>query len=160
MSLTCNRENLDKIQAIYIKIIPYSDRFFNLNACSTLEPANSWYAHKWPNCFSIQKRRFLPRNFHLFISHFACVGQVVGQMRKRRQNELAAVLPFSLFDPDPSGTYGVNSKREIWTFNAEKPPKTAVFPRNLVRVTGFEPAASCSQSRRATNCATPGYLIF
>ena len=43
------------------------------------------------------------------------------------------------------------------TFNAEKPPKTAVFPRNLVRVTGFEPAASCSQSRRATNCATPGY---
>ena len=31
------------------------------------------------------------------------------------------------------------------------------FLRILVRVTGFEPAASCSQSRRATNCATPGY---
>ena len=30
----------------------------------------------------------------------------------------------------------------------------------MVRVTGFEPAASCSQSRRATNCATPGYLVF
>ena len=30
----------------------------------------------------------------------------------------------------------------------------------VVRVTGFEPAASCSQSRRATNCATPGYLVF
>ena len=29
----------------------------------------------------------------------------------------------------------------------------------MVRVTGFEPAASCSQSRRATNCATPGYLV-
>ena len=29
----------------------------------------------------------------------------------------------------------------------------------MVRVTGFEPAASCSQSRRATNCATPGYLL-
>ena len=27
--------------------------------------------------------------------------------------------------------------------------------RELVGVTGFEPAASCSQSRRATNCATP-----
>ena len=27
-------------------------------------------------------------------------------------------------------------------------------------MTGFEPAASCSQSRRATNCATPGYFIF
>ena len=26
-------------------------------------------------------------------------------------------------------------------------------------MTGFEPAASCSQSRRATNCATPGYVI-
>ena len=26
-------------------------------------------------------------------------------------------------------------------------------------MTGFEPAASCSQSRRATNCATPGYLV-
>ena len=30
---------------------------------------------------------------------------------------------------------------------------------DLVRVTGFEPAASCSQSRRATSCATPGYLL-
>ena len=27
-------------------------------------------------------------------------------------------------------------------------------------MTGFEPAASCSQSRRATNCATPGYSVF
>ena len=27
----------------------------------------------------------------------------------------------------------------------------------MVRVTGFEPAASCSQSRRPTNWATPGY---
>ena len=26
-------------------------------------------------------------------------------------------------------------------------------------MTGFEPAASCSQSRRATNCATPGYEV-
>ena len=38
--------------------------------------------------------------------------------------------------------------------------KKAVFLKKVVRVTGFEPAASCSQSRRATNCATPGYLIF
>ena len=27
-------------------------------------------------------------------------------------------------------------------------------------MTGFEPAASCSQSRRATNCATPGYFVI
>ena len=46
------------------------------------------------------------------------------------------------------------------TFNAEKPPKKAVFLRKVVRVTGFEPAASCSQSRRATNCATPGYSVY
>ena len=26
-------------------------------------------------------------------------------------------------------------------------------------MTGFEPAASCSQSRRATSCATPGYEV-
>ncbi len=30
----------------------------------------------------------------------------------------------------------------------------------MVGVTGFEPAASCSQSRRATNCATPRYSIW
>ena len=29
----------------------------------------------------------------------------------------------------------------------------------LVEVTGLEPAASCSQSTRATNCATPRYLF-
>ena len=45
------------------------------------------------------------------------------------------------------------------TKNAEKPPFQAVFLRKMVRVTGFEPAASCSQSRRATNCATPGYEV-
>ena len=27
-------------------------------------------------------------------------------------------------------------------------------------MTEFEPAASCSQSRRATNCATPGYSVY
>ena len=47
-----------------------------------------------------------------------------------------------------------------WTYNAEKPPKEAVFLGKVVRVTGFEPAASCSQSRRATNCATPGYSVY
>ncbi len=35
-----------------------------------------------------------------------------------------------------------------------------MHPSPLVRVTGFEPAASCSQSRRATDCATPGYSII
>ena len=49
---------------------------------------------------------------------------------------------------------------ENWTYSAEKPPKKAVFQRKVVRVTGFEPAASCSQSRRATNCATPGYFVI
>ncbi len=42
-----------------------------------------------------------------------------------------------------------NIKREA------KPPSLY-----LVRVTGFEPAASCSQSRRATNCATPGCVFL
>ena len=43
--------------------------------------------------------------------------------------------------------------------NYENRLKTSVLRRFLVRVTGFEPAASCSQSRRATNCATPGYEV-
>ena len=43
--------------------------------------------------------------------------------------------------------------------NAEKPPFQAVFLRKVVGVRGLEPRASCSQSRRATNCATPGYEI-
>ena len=33
------------------------------------------------------------------------------------------------------------------------------IPAFLVRVARLELAASCSQSRRATNCATPGYEI-
>ena len=53
-----------------------------------------------------------------------------------------------------------SSETKKQTFNAEKPPKKAVFRGKVVRVTGFEPAASCSQSRRATNCATPGYFVI
>ena len=34
------------------------------------------------------------------------------------------------------------------------------FRSYVVRVTGLEPAASCSQSRRATSCATPGNNTF
>ena len=34
------------------------------------------------------------------------------------------------------------------------------FKRIMVEVTGLEPAASCSQSRRATTCATPRYFYI
>ena len=54
--------------------------------------------------------RFLPRKIRLLTSNFACVGQVVGQKRKRRQIELAAALPCSPFDPDFSENYVVNTK--------------------------------------------------
>ncbi len=30
----------------------------------------------------------------------------------------------------------------------------------MVRVAGFEPTASWSRTKRATNCATPGYFVF
>ena len=36
-------------------------------------------------------------------------------------------------------------------------PLSVIF---LVGVKGLEPPASCSQSRRATSCATPGYVLF
>ena len=38
--------------------------------------------------------------------------------------------------------------------------KTTILRRFLVRVGRLELPASCSQSKRATNCATPGYEIF
>ena len=66
----------------------------------------------------------------------------------------AAVLP--LGPPQNSNL----QNRKTRTQNAEKPPKQAVFLQNLVGVRGLEPRASCSQSRRATNCATPRYEIF
>ena len=44
--------------------------------------------------------------------------------------------------------------------NKEKPCKIKCFYRVLVRVGRLELPASCSQSRRATNCATPGYEVF
>ena len=45
--------------------------------------------------------------------------------------------------------------RKSRTKNTEKPPFQAVFLPKVVGVRGLEPRASCSQSRRATNCATP-----
>ncbi len=36
----------------------------------------------------------------------------------------------------------------------------AVFLTKMVRVGRLELPASCSQSKRATNCATPGYEVF
>src|SRR5699024_10022696 len=45
------------------------------------------------------------------------------------------------------------------TKSAEKPPEKAVFLPKMVGVRGLEPRASCSQSRRATNCATPRYEV-
>ena len=49
---------------------------------------------------------------------------------------------------------------EIRLFNRNKKSERLSYSENvrmirMVGVTGFEPAASCSQSRRATNCATP-----
>ena len=52
-----------------------------------------------------------------------------------------------------------SAKLQNITKNAEKPPEKAVFLRKVVGVRGLEPRASCSQSRRATNCATPRYEV-
>ena len=49
--------------------------------------------------------------------------------------------------------------RKSRTKNAEKPPFQAIFLPKVVGVRGLEPRASCSQSRRATNCATPRYEV-
>ena len=57
-------------------------------------------------------------------------------LRKRRSDGVSAPM-----------TFQKKSRRERY-----------IVRDDVVRVTGFEPAASCSQSRRATSCATPGYL--
>ena len=49
--------------------------------------------------------------------------------------------------------------RKSRTKNAEKPPFQAIFLPKVVGVRGLEPRASCSPSRRATNCATPRYEV-
>ena len=64
-----------------------------------------------------------------------------------------AFLP--LESPQNSNLQNIKNR----TKNAEKPPKQAVFLRKVVGVRGLEPRASCSQSRRATNCATPRYEV-
>ena len=48
----------------------------------------------------------------------------------------------------------------ILFFKKVKPLKRIVIRGlSVVEVTGLEPAESCSQSRRATNCATPRNLF-
>ena len=42
----------------------------------------------------------------------------------------------------------------------QKTARKGSFLQNVVGLQELEPRASCSQSRRATNCATPGYEIF
>ena len=55
-----------------------------------------------------------------------------------------------------------NLKRKVKNYKKEEPQlrKMRVEAPGLVRVTGFEPAASSSQNWRATNCATPGNIKF
>ena len=45
-------------------------------------------------------------------------------------------------------------------FYMQKSPKTNDFGGFLVRVAGFEPTASWSRTKRATNCAIPGYSLI
>ena len=53
-----------------------------------------------------------------------------------------------------------NAKGIIAKKSYENRLKTDVLRRFLVRVGRLELPASCSQSKRATNCATPGYEVF
>ena len=69
--------------------------------------------------------------------HYNCVGTI----------EIPTVLPLPI--PEVS----VNTRKGVVVNYA--PCELA-----MVGVTGFEPAASCSQSRRATNCATPRFFIL
>ena len=47
----------------------------------------------------------------------------------------------------------------VSSFEDKERGNQAVSSLFMVEVTGLEPAASCSQSKRATNCATPRFLL-
>ena len=49
---------------------------------------------------------------------------------------------------------------EAWNLTKKKKPPFDVNRDLLVGMTGFEPATSCSQSKRATNCATPRCIWY
>ena len=53
-----------------------------------------------------------------------------------------------------------NSPSEKVTKTQKNPAETARFQPDLVGVAGFEPAASWSRTKRATNCATPRHSRF
>ncbi len=86
------------------------------------------------------------------------------RLREMRIIEMTRLVPH----PTPAKTLFRRMKsktaktehRNIHSRNKRKSPANKVVcgTFHLVRVTGFEPAASSSQSRRATNCATPGYI--
>ncbi len=54
----------------------------------------------------------------------------------------------------------IAAKRLKQCKNDRKRRINSAFGQNLVGVKGLEPPASCSQSRRATNCATPRFYQF
>ena len=97
-------------------------------------------------------------------------------MARRSRDGCGAVLGRTWYRPS-SGPYGATfpqgkAGRPLGVVAVRKDGQSKIelitqknrlkggFPRKVVRVTGFEPAASCSQSRRATSCATPGYDYY
>ncbi len=74
-----------------------------------------------------------------------------------------SLAPYLVLFPKKTSSFRGPRQKEklLWSQDAaaerQKPRQNLGF---LVGVTGLEPAASCSQSRRATNCATPRNIVI
>ena len=92
---------------------------------------------------SVEPLRYIIRGFVIVTEKFALLETLADRKAYRG---------FATASANLAGSHPV-------AINKTHKPNLTVELVGLVRVTGFEPAASCSQSRRATNCATPGYSI-
>ena len=85
-----------------------------------------------------------------------------GKIMEQKKEEMQPQTRAYTVEEIAAGSFHANEKRssiKLLPFSKQYELLSAVRTLGLVGVTGFEPAASCSQSKRATNCATPRYLF-
>ena len=90
------------------------------------------------------------------IQYNRVVGQNVGREQHRRCGNPSAVTVWLTHFASPMWV----SHSDYRTISTRKTAISGGFSRFLVRDGRLELPTSCSQSRRATNCANPGYLVL
>ena len=85
-----------------------------------------------------------------------CCGSECGSKRKTALGKSQRRYCY----PDPHRKNIVGQPIKSQNYKCRKTAISGGFSRFLVRDGRLELPTSCSQSRRATNCANPGYLVF